>query len=423
MLNFILELLAMCLLSVFSGLYFGEGYNENDLTFVNLFNEMEDSERINAEKRLHLDVLEQRHRLKLATNSYYKDTSINNVYRNFNSTGDVYRENATIVMLVRNWELSGALESMRSLEDRFNNMYQYTWTFLNDVPFTEEFIKATTLMASGKTQYGLVPSEDWDRPSSIDETKFEENLKKATEDGVLYGNSKSYRNMCKFNSGYFFRQELLLDYDYYFRVEPNVEYFCDFQYDPFKVLRENNKKYGFVMSLYEYENTIPTLWNATQEFLNIHPEHLHPNSSIKFITDKEPINGINPAINWKTDYNLCHFWSNFEIGDLNFYRSKPYMDYFQFLEEKGGFYYERWGDAPVHSLGVALLLDKNEIHHFDDIGYRHLPFNTCPTAFSLRYARRCVCDPFSDKNMDLTINSCLFRWWKHGSGKFFLNDY
>ncbi len=33
-------------------------------------------------------------------------------------------------------------------------------------------------------------------------------------------------------------------------------------------------------------------------------------------------------------------WSNFEIADLNFWRSEPYMKYFEFLEAKGGFYYE-----------------------------------------------------------------------------------
>ena len=33
-------------------------------------------------------------------------------------------------------------------------------------------------------------------------------------------------------------------------------------------------------------------------------------------------------------------WSNFEIGDLNFYRGEAYMKYFEFLDQAGGFYYE-----------------------------------------------------------------------------------
>lgn len=33
-------------------------------------------------------------------------------------------------------------------------------------------------------------------------------------------------------------------------------------------------------------------------------------------------------------------WSNFEIADMDFWRSEAYMKYFEFLDSKGGFYYE-----------------------------------------------------------------------------------
>lgn len=108
--------------------------------------------------------------LKLSSNTY-NDEPLNKTKGIKNQ-----RENATLLMLVRNWELSGALRSMRSLEDRFNKNYQYDWTFLNDVPFDQEFIEATTAMASGRTQYALIPAEDWNRPSWINETLFEEAL-------------------------------------------------------------------------------------------------------------------------------------------------------------------------------------------------------------------------------------------------------
>src|SRR5437868_12523750 len=81
----------------------------------------------------------------------------------------------------------------------------------------------------------------------------------------------------------------------------------------------------------------------------------------------------------ETDYNLCHFWSNFEIADLNFWRGKAYQKYFEFLDKKGGFYYERWGDAPVHSIAAALLLPRDQIHFFGDVGYKHVPwYSTIP---------------------------------------------
>jgi alpha 1,2-mannosyltransferase len=84
-------------------------------------------------------------------------------------------------------------------------------------------------------------------------------------------------------------------------------------------------------------------------------------------------------------------WSNFEIGDLNFWRGEAYMKYFEHLDSKGGFYYERWGDAPVHSIGAGLFASKDQIHFFNDIGYKHDPFMHCPQGEA--HARgKCWCD-------------------------------
>ncbi|CAR24010.1 putative mannosyltransferase KTR2 [Lachancea thermotolerans] len=355
---------------------------------------------------------------KLSSNTYVNDLTID---YSRDEPSKKPRENATLLMLVRNRELEGALQSMRSLEDRFNRKYHYDWTFLNDVPFDQAFIEATTAMASGKTSYGLIPSSDWDRPSNINETEFESCLQLMEEKKVLYGGSRSYRNMCRFNSGFFFRQEILDKYDYYFRVEPDVEYFCDFPYDPFKVMRTQGKKYGFVMSLHEYEDTIPTLWDAVEEFITDYPELIDmETNAFSFITDDGVIGRVMPIIQSNSMYNLCHFWSNFEIGDLSFFRSDAYLKYFEVLDSKGGFYYERWGDAPVHTIAAALLLRKEEIIHFDELGYHHLPFMTCPTSRNLRLQQRCICDPDIEENIDITSYSCLTRWWKSGDGKHFM---
>jgi len=79
---------------------------------------------------------------------------------------------------------------------------------------------------------------------------------------------------------FFFRHPLLADYDYYWRIEPSIKLFCDIgqlhlqyslnvklmvaAYDPFLVMQDNKKVYGFTLSLYEYIETIPTLWDAVK---------------------------------------------------------------------------------------------------------------------------------------------------------------
>lgn len=80
------------------------------------------------------------------------------------------------------------------------------------------------------------------------------------------------------------------------------------------------------------------------------------------------------------------------------------MDFFNQLDQDGGFFYERWGDAPVHSIGAALTLKKEEIHFFNDIAYWHVPFTHCPTGDQLRLDLKCHCNP--KDNFDWKGYSC-----------------
>ena len=125
--------------------------------------------------------------------------------------------------------------------------------------------------------------------------------------------------------------------------------------------------------LHEYESTIPTLWNHVEDYIKIYngKDIDMTTNSYDFITDSSLSYYDEMQILSQSDYNLCHFWTNFEIGDLNFFRSDEYIKFFEFLDSKGGFYYERWGDALVHSIALSLLLKSVEIIHFDRIGYKH----------------------------------------------------
>lgn len=48
----------------------------------------------------------------------------------------------------------------------------------------------------------------------------------------------------RYQSGFFFQHEAMLPFDYYWRIEPDVEYSCDLDFDPFLFMQDNNKKYG-----------------------------------------------------------------------------------------------------------------------------------------------------------------------------------
>jgi len=309
------------------------------------------------------------------------------------------RMNATFVSLARNSDLWEIARSIRQVEDRFNRKFNYDWVFLNDKPFDETFKKVTTSLVSGTTHYGEIGHEHWGYPEWIDQDKAKKVREDMAQRKIIYGDSVSYRHMCRFESGFFFQQPLMKNYEWYWRVEPSIELFCDIDYDVFKFMRDNDKKYSFVLSLYEYVETIPTLWDSVKKFMKNHPEHIAEGNSMAFLSD-----------DGGDTYNHCHMWSNFEVGNLNWLRGEAYTDFFNSLDQDGGFFYERWGDAPVHSIAASLLLKKEQIHFFNDIAYYHVPFTHCPTGEKTRLDLKCHCKP--QDNFDWKGYSCTSRFFE-----------
>ena len=206
------------------------------------------------------------------------------------------RMNATFVTLARNSDLWDIADSIRNVEDRFNRNYHYDWVFLNDKEFDDNFIKVTTALVSGTTHYGTIPKEHWSFPDFIDQDKAKKVREDMAERKIIYGDSVSYRHMCRFESGFFFRQPLMQNYEWYWRVEPSIKLYCDISFDPFRVMAENKKKYSFVISLYEYAETIPTIWDSAKKFMEKFPEHIPEGNSMRWLSDDDG----------KT-YNHCHF--------------------------------------------------------------------------------------------------------------------
>ncbi|KAJ1675704.1 hypothetical protein EV182_000746 [Spiromyces aspiralis] len=306
------------------------------------------------------------------------------------------RARAVIVALVRNSELDDMVHSIKSLESSFNSRYNYPYVFLNDVPFTQEFMDTVSNFTSSETSFGLLPKDHWEIPEWIDGAEAEIARNRMASHGVMYGGSLPYRKMCRFNSGFFYKHPLLQPYDWYWRIEPDVDYYCNLDFDPFRFMEDNGKKYSFTIALTELPRTIYNMWAYT----------------IKYARENQINTTLLPYFaNANGDYNLCHFWSNFEIASLEFFRSDEYESFFQYLDSSGNFFYERYGDAPVHSLAAGLLLRQDEVHYFWDIGYRHDNFFNCPLKTPEgKQHDKCSC-PETVNGRRRVEKPCL-GWWK-----------
>lgn len=350
---------------------------------------------------------------------------------------DQPRANAAFIMLCRNLEIKGVISSMKSMERHFNQWYNYPWLFLNNEEFSTEFKDAVSNQTNAKVSFGKIAMEDWEFSKDIPEAELNEWIESQGDRELLYGNLKSYHKMCRFYSGKFYLHPLVSKLDWYWRVEPNVEFYCDLTYDPFIEMEKRGKKYGFNVMLFDLYYSIPGLFRHVQTFIKKHGikvksswklfvlsskwldgedklgvyDGIHNSHDLvveiqdqiylqKFIHEvkgkTEDVFTKNPYLTRrilqrskqmpklhedrtdKEDYNLCHFWSNFEIARVDLFTSPEYQQFYQHLESAGGFYKERWGDAPVHSLAIGMFLDLNEVHYFRDIGYRHEIFVHCP---------------------------------------------
>lgn len=298
---------------------------------------------------------------------------------------DQRKGNDVLLTLIRNSELDQMLKTIESFEESFNSKFNYDWWFMNDEDFTQEFQDRVAEAVSGRAKFIKIPHELWSYPDYIDKKKADASRKSYEENSIMYGGSESYRFMCRFNSGMFYKISEMQHIEYYWRIEPSTRFNCEITYDVFQYMRKHKKLYAFNMALQEDVKTIPTLWDATQEFLKENPQAIHENNLAGFVSD-----------DGGKSYNLCHFWSNFEIASTQFFRSPVYESYFQFLDRKGGFFYERWGDAPVHTLAVSLMLPAKQVHFVANTGYYHKPNADCPPNDELRDKLHCKCDPYDD---------------------------
>lgn len=142
--------------------------------------------------------------------------------------------------------------------------------------------------------------------------------------------------------------------------------------DPFLKMIENNKTYGFTIAVKELRETVPNifryasaykrnnnltsqgLWEMFVEPQEPKEQHDDPNAlpdepkpSSQAPIDPEAMDG--------EKYNMCHFWSNFEIAKLSWFRSKEYNDFFETMDRSGGFWMERVSHIYIYILLYLLV--------------------------------------------------------------------
>ncbi len=117
--------------------------------------------------------------------------------------------------------------------------------------------------------------------------------------------------------------------------------------DPFVEMAKHNKRYGYVTALWELAETVPTLFRKISDYKRTYEIRTRPvwKAMIEASYLPWPLRPLLSRYRSRdadgNRWNLCHFWSNFEIADMSFFRSPEYRQIFEYLDADGGFYYER----------------------------------------------------------------------------------
>ncbi|GAA5973262.1 hypothetical protein JCM21900_006032 [Sporobolomyces salmonicolor] len=289
------------------------------------------------------------------------------------------RANGTIVILVNPFSdmYHALLPTLENIETRFNRRLGYPIQLLTDGHLPDEAImNRTEWITGGKAKWSLVtPEQGWGPPSWISQDEIDQSVQKI-------GFSAGYRSMCRFFSMWHWKHPAVAPYEYIWRLDEGINFHCSLLEDPLLVMEAKRATYGYSILEWEAEFVIPTLWNTTRDFLADSKAEekgwLPSDNNLEFVSG-----------DGGETYNHRMYYNNFEIVHRSFFESEPYQAYVDYLDKAGGFFKERWGDAPVRTIAVSLFLPKSATHSFAPVtGYQHdnPPFE-CPDL------PQCDCNP------------------------------
>lgn len=136
------------------------------------------------------------------------------------------------------------------------------------------------------------------------------------------------------------------EYRFIFRLDEDSFIHSPIRYDIFDLMKSHDYVYGYRLCSYEMKvsQRMWTWWS------NRHPE---------FVPYR------------KLDLNMCGFYNNFFVADLEFFQNPNVSAFLRFIDRQGQIYRRRLGDLMIHSMAVYAFAPAYRIHRFLDFTYEH----------------------------------------------------
>jgi len=149
-------------------------------------------------------------------------------------------------------------------------------------------------------------------------------------------------------------QSSQLTYRYIWRLDEDSLVHSPIQYDIFDRMRRNSFVYGFRMCSYEMR-VAERMWNRWKRTHEKQGRSFRPNRAL--------------------DLDMCGFYNNFFVADLDFFVLPAVQEFLSFIDQQGHIYRRRLGDLMIHSMAVYAFATSERIHRFLDFTYEHSTLN------------------------------------------------
>ncbi|KAF9981617.1 alpha 1,2-mannosyltransferase 2.4.1, partial [Modicella reniformis] len=175
-------------------------------------------------------------------NSHDLSHIINPAAREQATCHQIGRANGVLVMLVHEDHLQEARETIRQVEDRFNRDRDYSWVVLSPIPLTNRSQTLVRHLSKRIIAFGTIPHDQWRLPTWVQAAK----VRSADYAKMRLGMNETSlmtRHRWRYMSGFLARHELLDPYEFFWRVDPGVEIFCDIHDDPMVIMKSSGQNF------------------------------------------------------------------------------------------------------------------------------------------------------------------------------------
>merc|ERR1740121_2364417 len=176
--------------------------------------------------------------------------------------------------------------------------------------------------------------------------------------------SVGYRAMIRWRSGPMFLEPALAGFDFAMTLDTDSYFPAPLGEDPFQLVDREGWVAAFPHLGRESASVVVNFMHHFLLYCRLKGLHARRTEMLASLVEKN--------FKW---YQQC-LMLDIEVLRLDWFRGGRYQDMFRYLDSTGGFWLHRWGNNPVRTFAVSLLLNDSDVRSLT-MPYAHQDYCSC----------------------------------------------